>query len=150
MKKFSPVGILCAAVLPLAGGAAHADEVIARVKFNGTLKNRPSQQTIQGTFKGTGEYGRFDLDVDLNGSVRSQPGTRTPEKNVLGKYPVEINLRLSKSGVSVSDSFGANVHVRGKRIRVSDVGTLRLKRPVKRTKVGTQRLRAEGRLSYHF
>src|SRR5690606_23532206 len=103
MKKFSPVGILCAALLPLAGGSASADEVVARVKFDGTLNNRPSKQTIQGSFKGRGEYGRFDLDVDLNGNVRSKPNTRKPEKNVLGKYPVEIKLRVSKSGVSVSD-----------------------------------------------
>lgn len=150
MKTPPLAGLLLAALLPLAGGFALADEVVAKVYFNGSLRNRPSKQSIQGSFRGTGEYGRFDLKVDLSGTVQSQPNTRKPERNLVGKYPVKIRLRVSKSGISASDSFGANVHVRRRSIRVSDVGTIRLNRPIHRTKQGWQRVSGQGTLRYHF
>ncbi len=150
MKTPSLVGFLFAALLPLSGGMVSADEVVAKVNFSGTLNNRPTKQAIRGNFRGKGEYGRFDLSVDLKGTVRSQPNTRQPERNLIGKYPVEIDLRVSKSGIGASDSFGANVHVRRRSIRVSNVGTIYLNRPIKQTKSGVQRISGKGTLRYRF
>lgn len=148
--SLSLVGFLFAALMPLSGGTVSADEVVAKVNFNGTLNNRPTKQSIRGKFRGKGEYGRFDLNVDLSGTVLSQPNTRTPQRNLMGKYPVEIDLRVSKSGIAASDSFGANVHVRRRSIRVSDVGTIHLNRPIRPTKLGVQRVSGKGTLRYDF
>lgn len=150
MKTPSLVGFLFAALLPLSGGTASADEVVARVNFSGTLNNRPTKQALRGNFRGKGEYGRLDLSVDLKGTIQSQPNTREPERNLIGTYPVKVDLRVSKSGIGGSKSFGTNVHVRRRSILVSNVGTIRLNRPIKPTKAGVQRISGKGTLRYDF
>jgi len=142
--------IMATAMVSLAGGGARAEEVTAKVSFQGTLRNAVTKQSLRGNFNGRGEYGRFDLDVDLSGSVLSQPDTRLPERVLYGKYPVEIDLRVGKSGISASDSFKTNIEVRRRSIMVNNVGTIRLARPINPTRSGAQRIRGKGTLRYDF
>jgi hypothetical protein len=131
-------------------GGVMADDITARVFAEGSLVNRATKQAIRATFRGNGEFGVLNLDAQLSGTLLSQPGTRLPERNLLGKYPVEVDLRVGKSGISVSDSFGTNVEVFRRRIKISKVGSLTLVRPINPTKSGRQRFRGKGVLSYDF
>ncbi len=132
------------------GGGAMADDITARVFAEGSLVNRSAKQAIRATFRGNGEFGILNLDAQLSGTLLSQPGTRLPESNLLGTYPVEVDLRVGKSGISVSDSFGTNVEVFRRRIKISQVGSITLVRPINPTKSGRQRFRGKGVLSYDF
>ncbi len=137
----------------MAGGVCNeviADDMTARVYFDGSLINRPTKQSIRGTFRGNGEFGVLNLDAQLSGTLLSQVGTRLPENTLLGKYPVEVDLRVGKSGISASDSFGTNVEVFRRRIKISKVGSITLVRPINPTKSGRQRFRGKGTLSYNF
>jgi len=134
----------------LTGGRAEASDISARVFFSGTLINLPAKQAIRGTFRGNGEFGPLNLDAELSGFVLSQVETRLPERNLFGKYPVEIDLRVGKSGLSVSDSFGTNVEVFRRRIKLGKIGSIVLNRPVHPTRAGRQRLRGTGTLRYDF
>lgn len=131
-------------------GDSGADDISAKVFFEGSLINRPTKQAIRGSFKGNGEFGALNLDAQLSGTMVSQTDTRLPENNLLGKYPVEVDLRVGKSGISVSDSFGTNVEVFRRRIKISKVGSIALVRPINPTKSGRQRFRGKGVLSYNF
>ncbi len=149
--KTSSLPILALAGLVAFGGPQiRADEVIAKVNLNGNLINRATKQSFRGTFRGTGEYTRIDLDVNVRGTVLSQPNTRDPRPTLMGRYPVEVDMRAFRSGVSLSESFNTNLVVMRKRIRVSDVGTIFLDRPVNPRKVGYQRVRGRGTLRYDF
>ncbi|MBU6179702.1 MAG: hypothetical protein KGR69_08545 [Verrucomicrobia bacterium] len=132
------------------GGGVMADDITARVFAEGSLVNRPTKQAIRATFRGNGEFGDLNLDAQLSGTVLSQPGTRLPESDLLGGYPVEVDLRVGKSGISVSDSFGTNVEVFRRRIKISRVGWISLVRPIDPRKSGRQRFRGEGLLRYNF
>jgi hypothetical protein len=133
----------------MATGAV-ADDITARVFCEGSLVNRSAKQSIRASFRGNGEFGVLNLDAQLSGTLLSQPDTRLPERNLLGEYPVEVDLRVGKSGISVSDSFGTNVEVFRRRIKISKVGSITLARPINPTKTGRQRFRGKGVLGYDF
>lgn len=132
------------------GGSAVADDITAFVFCDGWLFNHSSRQSIRSSFRGTGEFGFLDLDAELSGTVVSQPQTRLPQKNLYGKYPVKVDLRVGRSGISASDSFGANVEVFRRRIKISRVGWITLSRPINPTKSGRQRFSGKGFLAYNF
>jgi hypothetical protein len=149
MNTKTVLAMVAAAAGWMSGGVI-ADDISARVYCEGSLVNRSSKQAIRATFRGNGEFGVLNLDAQLSGTLLSQPGTRLPERNLLGKYPVEVDLRVGKSGISVSDSFGTNVEVFRRRIKISEVGSIALVRPINPTKSGRQRFRGKGVLSYDF
>lgn len=132
------------------GGRAVADDITAFVFCDGWLINQPTRQSIRASFRGNGEFGFLNLDAELSGTVISQPQTRLPQRNLFGKYPVEVDLRVGRSGISASDSFGANVEVFRRRIKISRVGWITLSKSINPTKAGRQRVRGKGFLSYNF
>ncbi len=134
---------------PMAG-TSNASDITALVGFTGTVYNRPARQAIRGGFRGTGEFGILKQDATFFGIVQSQPGTRLPERNVYGKYPVNVELSVRRSGVGASDSFGTNVEVRRRAILISRVGKIRLARALKPKKPGRQKVRGSGLLRYDF
>lgn len=139
------------AAVALAGVVrADADDLEARISFNGSLQNSPARQAIFGYLNGRGEYGRFNLEVDLKGTLASEDGTRTPEARLTGDYPVAISLRVSKSGVSVSDTFTTDVTLRRRAVIFGEYGKVRLVRPIHPRREGRQRIRGSGILSYDF
>ena len=149
MKTRSVLALVLVAMGGMSGSAV-ADDITAFVFCNGWLSNQPSRQSIQATFRGTGEFGFLNLDAELSGTVVSQPQTRIPQKNLYGKYPVNVDLRVGRSGISASDSFGANVEVFRRRIKISKVGWITLSRPINPTKSGRQRVSGKGFLAYNF
>lgn len=144
------VGMGIMAALLASTVPVEASVVESRVYFWGTLRNTASKQSLRGVFRGNGEFGLLDLDVKLSGTVLSQPSTRTPEKTLLGKYPVEVSLRVGKSGISASKSFGTNVRVYRRSISVPKVGKIILSRSINPRKKGPQRISGRGNLRYNF
>lgn len=139
------------AAMVLAGvERAGADDLDARISFSGSVQNSPIRQAVFGYLNGRGEYGKFNLEVDLKGTLASEDGTRTPEPRVTGKYPVEISLRVSKSGVSASDTFTTDVTLRRRALIFSEYGKVRLVKPVNPRREGRQRIRGSGILAYDF
>jgi hypothetical protein len=65
-------------------------------------------------------------------------------------YPVEIVLKVSKSGVNVSDSFTTDIKVSRRWITFGEYGSIRLVRPIDPRKIGRQRVRGSGILKYDF
>jgi len=150
MKNRSFLGVVIASFALCFVPLLPAEEVTATVYVNGYIANWPTRQTVYGAFYGVGEYGPFDLDVALSGTVRSQVNTRVAEPTVLGRYPVKVDLRVRKWGRSLSKSFGTNVFVGIRNISISRVGGITLAVPIQPRRAGLQRFRGYGVLRYNF
>jgi hypothetical protein len=98
MKKLWMTKVGLAALLLAGVVDAGADDLVARIGFIGSIYNNQARQALTGTVGGTGEYGKLNLEVDLRGTMTSEVGTRVPEARLTGTYPVEIVLKVSKSG----------------------------------------------------
>lgn len=145
MTKIGLVALLLAGV-----AKAGADDLVANIGFIGSIYNNKARQAITGTVGGNGEYGKLNLEVDLRGTMTSEVGTRIPESRLTGKYPVEIVLKVSKSGVNASDSFTTNITVRRRFIQFGEYGSVKLVRAIDPKKIGRQRIRGTGILKYNF
>lgn len=133
-------------------GNAKADDssIVAPIRLTGYLYSTSVRQYLSAHVLGEAEYGPLNLEVRLDGRIVSENRGRTPERNVFGDYPVEINLKLSRSGVNVSDDFRTNVQVRRRAIVFGEYGKVKLKRPLRPKHNGRQQLRGSGILRYDF
>jgi hypothetical protein len=129
MKKLWMTKVGLAALLLAGVVDAGADDLVARIGFIGSIYNNQARQALTGTVGGTGEYGKLNLEVDLRGTMTSEVGTRVPEARLTGTYPVEIVLKVSKSGVSVSDSFTTDIKVSRRWITFGEYGSAQRSRP---------------------
>lgn len=150
MKKLWMTKVGLAALLLAGVVEAGADDLVARIGFIGSIYNNRERQALTGTIGGNGEYGDLNLEVALRGTMTSEVGTRVPEKRLTGRYPVEIVLKVSKSGVSASDSFTTNVTVRRRAIIFGKYGSVKLVRAIDPREIGRQRIRGTGILRYNF
>ncbi len=147
---------LLIALLLLAGASlppvAQADDsaIVAPIRLNGYLYTTSVRQYLSAHVTGEAEYGPLNLEVRLDGQVKSEDGGRTPQPNVLGEYPVQIRLQLSRSGVDVSDRFTTDVEVRRRAIVFGEYGKVKLKKPLRTKHNGRQQLRGSGILRYDF
>jgi len=134
----------------IAAGGMQADDIKAKVDFNGSLYNNSTKQAIHGRFVGKGEYGPLDTEGKFSGNVTSDVGTRTPEKGLTGRYPVRITVRVAALGGSASESFSTSLIVRRRSLFNEEVGTIKLRRPINPKKKGRQRISGSGVLKYDF
>lgn len=136
--------------LPRVAEAGSATEIKAPIQLAGNLYNGRLKQSLSTKVAGKGEYGPLNLDVNLDGTMRTRDSGRPLRGNVLGEYPVEIRLRVSRSGLSVKDTFTTTVKVRRRAIEFGEYGRVALNRPVRPTAKGRQVIRGRGTLRYKF
>lgn len=152
MKTRFLLAIACL-VSPLFGTVpVKADDtsIVAPIRLTGYLYSTAVRQYLSAHAVGEAEYGPLNLEVRLDGMIRSTNRGRTPGRNVFGEYPVEIDLELSRSGVDVSDKFKTNVQVRRRAILFGEYGRVKLKRPLRPKHNGRQQIRGAGILRYDF
>jgi hypothetical protein len=151
MKNTSLIGTaLIAATLLGTAPRVQADDVEAKLRFNGSVRNNPGRQVIRGTFAGKGEFDPFGSDANINGRVITKPGQRPPQKRVVGEYPVQIYVRATKGEFSGSDNFDATAELRRRAIIFRGYGRIRLDRPISPRAPGRQLLRGKGTFRYDF
>lgn len=138
-------------MLLIATSSTEADDIKAKVNFKGALFNSTARQALHGRFTGRGEYGPFNTNGKFTGNVSSKPGTRTPEKRLMGRYPVRISVRVASSDrASASDAFDTTVVLRRRSIFNEEVGRIKLRRPINPSKKGRQKISGTGVLKYDF
>ena len=150
MKSSITQSIVLAALAVVTATSGNADDFKARIYFSGSLYNSAVRQALYGKYHGNGEFDFLNVKGKLSGTVGSQTGTRTPEKGLTGNYPVVIDVKVTRSGASVSRDFNGNVTVRRRAIYFKDHGYVKLYRPINPRKKGRQRVGGIGVFTYNF
>lgn len=150
MKTTNLYGMALVATTLLNAVPSRAADVEARLRFNGSVRNYPARQTVQGTFAGNGEFKPFGFDAKINGKVHTKSGQRPPRAKVYGKYPVQVYMRGEKWGASASDTFNTTAVLHRRYLRFPGYGSIRLNRPVHPNRPGRQILRGQGTFRYDY
>jgi hypothetical protein len=150
MKMNATKPIVLAALAVLLAGSGKADDFRAKVYFSGSLYNSSIRQALYGKYRGNGEFDFLNVKGRMTGTVGSQTGTRTPENRVMGIYPVVVDVKVSRSGGSISKDFVGTAVVRRRAIYLKDHGSVKLKRAINPRKKGRQKVSGIGVFTYNF